>query len=165
MAHGSYGVCGSFRLATSHPHFKILRVLFSRNLCNVSGPYGGRVICTLPETTQIIKVHVFLDKHIGVLGYIRVPLASVEITPFTRIRGCIELLWLMVSALVRNMWHLLELDRRRSSSHPPANKQLRRVCVCVLSRESKVEGKSTRDLHVNVVDKQVICLNVLVLFS
>ncbi len=31
---------------------------------------GGVEICTCLETTQIIDVHVFLDKHIGVLGYI-----------------------------------------------------------------------------------------------
>lgn len=148
MAHDSYGVCGTFWLATSHPHFKILSffLVFFLNLCNVSGPCGGKVICTWPETTQIIQVHVFLDKHIGILGYIRVPLASVEIIPFTRLRECIELLRLMVSALVRSMWHLLELDRRRSSSHPPANKQLRHsslpcVCVCVSALKRIKSGR------------------------
>lgn len=64
---------------------------------------GGVEICTCPETTQIIEVHVFLDKHIGVLGYIRVPLASGEITPFSRLRRCTEILRLVVSALLKTV--------------------------------------------------------------
>lgn len=80
--------------------------------------HDGVEIC--PETTQIIEVHVFLDKHIGVLGYIKVPLARGEITPFTRLRGCTEILRLVVSALLKTVWNPLELYRRRSACHPPA---------------------------------------------
>lgn len=116
----------------------------------------GEVICTCPETTQKIEVHVFLDKYIGVLGYIRVPLASSEITPFTQLSGCIEILRLVVSGLVKTLWNPLELNRRRSSGTRQQTNNLYTpvccVCVCLLLRELKVEY-----LHVNVVEKQVFC--------
>lgn len=99
---------------------------------------GGEEICTCPETTQIIEAHVFLDKHIGVLGYIRVPLASGEITPFTQLRGCIEILRLVVSALVKTV-ESARIVPQALFWHPPANKQLKYsslpcVCLSVLKR-------------------------------
>lgn len=102
---------------------------------------GGLEICSCPETTQIIEVHVFLDKLIGLH---KGSLASGEITPFTRLRGCTEILRLVVSALLKTLWNWLELYRRRSACHPPANKQLKYSslpCVCLSALKRIKSGR------------------------